>query len=215
MVAVARRTEYSEEAKMIEILDLKNDAIAGLRIDGGVEKADVERAYAAFERQIQSGQTLRCYVEVANFGLRDMSLEAFLEDARAWLLTPGLALRPARMALVTDETWLTTVFEIECALIPTLTGAVFAPAEKDAALAWLQSEDSGAPLSELPAPPLSFSQLAQFGAIKGLGGLGVGLLVAGVLPARRRRVLGGLLLLGSVAASLPLMRQMFGRNEGA
>jgi hypothetical protein len=200
---------------MIEILDLDDGAIAGLRIDGGVEKADVERAYAAFAPQIQSGQTLRCYVEARNFGLRDMTFEAFLEDAKAWLLTPGLAMRSARMALVTDEIWLRTVFEIECALIPTLTGAVFASDEKDAALAWLQGEASGAKLSELTAPRLSLAQFAQFGAIKGLGGLGMGLLIAGVLPARRRRVLGSLLLAGAIMASLPLILQVFKRNEGA
>jgi hypothetical protein len=197
---------------MIEILDLEDDAIAGLRIDGSVEKADVERAYAAFERQIQSGQQLRCYVEARNFGLRDMSLEAFLEDAKVWLLTPGLALRHARMALVTDETWLRTVFEIECALIPTLIGAVFASDEKDAALAWLQSEEGGAKLSEFPAPQLSLAQFAQYGAIKGFSGLGVGLLIAGVLPGRQRRVLGSLLLAGAVVASLPLMMQVLQRN---
>jgi hypothetical protein len=197
---------------MIEILDLKDDAVAGLRIDGGVEKDDIERAYAAFARQLQSGQMLRCYVEACNFGLRDMTFEAFLEDAKAWLLTPGFAMRHARMALVTDEAWLRTVFEIECALIPTLTGAVFAEDQKEEALAWLRSEESGTKWSELLAPQLSLAQLAQFGAIKGFGGVGAGLLIAGVLSARQRRILGGLLLAGATVASLPLMMQVFGRN---
>ncbi len=200
---------------MIETLDLKDDSIAGFRIDGGIEKADIERAYTAFERHLTSGQKLRFYAEVANFGLGDMTWEAFLEDTKAWLIAPGFAMRPMRAAMVTDEAWLKTVFEIECALIPALTGAVFAEGEKDAALAWLCSEERGAKLSELPAPQLSLCQLAQFGAIKGLGGLGVGLLIAGVLGAKPRRVLGGLLLAGAVAASLPLMLQVFRRNDDA
>ena len=198
---------------MIEILDLKDNTITGFGIDGGIEKADIERAYDAFDRQLQSGQTLRFYAEVRNFGLRDMTWEAFLEDAKSWLITPGFAMRPVRAALVTDEAWLTAVFEIECALIPTLTGAVFAANQKDAALAWLRSEEPGARLSELPAPHLSLAQLAQFGAIKGLGGLGMGLLMAGVLSAKRRRVFGGLLLAVVVAAALPLGLSILKRND--
>jgi hypothetical protein len=198
---------------MIEVLDLKDDAIAGFRIDGSVEKDDVERVYATFGPQLQSGQTLRFYVEAQRFGLRDMTLEAFLQDAKTWLLTPGFAMRPMRVALVTDEAWLTTVFEIECALIPTLTGAVFATNQKEEALAWLRSEERGAKLSELPAPQFSLAQLAQYGAIKGLGGLGVGLLMAGVLSARRRKACGALLLAVAIASALPLMAQVFKHNE--
>lgn len=127
----------------------------------------------------KAGKRLRFYAEVRNFGLRDMTWEAFLEDAKSWLITPGFAMRPVRAALVTDEAWLTAVFEIECALIPTLTGAVFAANQKDAALAWLRSEEPGARLWSCPRRIYRSRSWRSLVRSKALGGLGMGLLMAG------------------------------------
>ncbi|MDQ2686246.1 MAG: STAS/SEC14 domain-containing protein [Armatimonadota bacterium] len=190
---------------MLETLNLPDDNILGFRMDGSLEPADVQRAFAALEPQLKSRRKVRVYMEVGDFSMRE-SAAALWEDFKTWLTHPGLVGHIEKAALVTDEAWLKTVFTAECALIPTLTGTSFGAHEKSSALAWLRSEDS--------APgglSLTLAQWAELGALKAAGGFALGLLVAARWSGERRQKIGWAVLLGAIVAGLPLGLHLLNR----
>lgn len=190
---------------MLEMLNLSGDNILGFRMDGSLEPADVQRAFAALEPQLRSRRKVRVYMEVGGLALRE-SAAALWEDFKTWLTHPDLVGSIEKAALVTDEAWLKTVFAAECALIPSLTGTSFGAHEKSSALAWLRSEDS--------APggmSLTLAQLAELSTLKAAGGFALGLLVAARWSGARRQKIGWAVLLGAMVAGLPLGLHLLSR----
>ncbi len=200
---------------MIEILDVPSDDIVGFRMDGSVDKADIDRVFTRLERAARGGRHVRVYADLSTFGMKDMSSEAVVEDVRRWLGNPRLLASIRRAAVVSDRAWITAMFEIECALVPTLTGAAFAPGEQEKALEWLRSHEPGASPAAWPAPDLTFRQLAGFGSLKAAGGFALGLLVANRMSGRLRTRLGWSVLVGAAALGGPLVRDILARTIGA
>lgn len=190
---------------MLEMFNLSGDNILGFRMDGSLEPADVQRAFAALEPQLRSRRKVRVYMEVGGLALRE-SAAALWEDFKTWLTHPDLVGCIEKAALVTDEAWLKTVFAAECALIPSLTGTSFGSHEKDNALAWLRSDDSAS-----GGLTLTLAQLAELSTLKAAGGFALGLLVAARWSGERRQKIGWAVLLGAIVAGLPLGLQLLNR----
>ncbi|MDT8369806.1 MAG: STAS/SEC14 domain-containing protein [Longimicrobiales bacterium] len=120
---------------MVELLDLGDDRVIGLRVDGMIREEDMLAITARVEEALEQRDTLRAYVEVAR--LTGIEARALFEDLR-------LALRHwrkfERKAAVTDAEWIARVAEIVDPLFPSIEVRVFPTTEGDAARDWIRSE---------------------------------------------------------------------------
>lgn len=193
---------------MIEILQTGDENIFGLSIEGRVEADDVERVFGAMKGAGGDDGKLRFYVEARNVGVTDISAEAVKEDLRWWLRNPGFISRMEKAVLVTDSRWLKRLFQVECALIPTLTGKAFSSAEKAEAMEWLRADQRAASRIDL-----TLSELVETATLKAAGGFALGLLLADLFSrAQRKRIAGAILLVG-FAAGIPLGIKVLNNNR--
>jgi len=63
--------------------------------------------------------------------------------------------------------------------------------------------------------PISISELAFIAATRGLGGVGIGLLLAGCLRAEQRKGIGLALLAFGVLTTVPVAREVYVRRRNA
>ena len=63
--------------------------------------------------------------------------------------------------------------------------------------------------------PMSIPELAFFAATRGVGGVGIGLLLAGCLRAEQRKGIGLALLAIGVLTTVPIAREVYIRRRGA
>lgn len=193
---------------MIEILDIPEENVIGFEINGKVEAEDVERVFAALEKEINGGERLRFYMEVRNFHVTDISMEAIKEEVKFWLKHLTLIPQIEKAVLVTDSPWLKAAFEIERALISTLAGKSFSFEEKDEALKWLRANER-----ERSRVDLTAAELVQTAALKAAGGFALGLLAADIFSQKQRKNIGWSIMLGVFVAGLPLGVKVLNNNR--
>ena len=138
--------------------------------------------------------------------MRDVTAQAVWEEFKQWLKHPSVVSRIEKAAFVTETAWVKNAFELEVAILPTLSGATFSLDEKDKALAWLRSEEKSQSRLDL-----SFAQLAEFGTLKAAGGFAIGLLLAANWSSQRRQKIGWAVMLSALVAGLPLSVQLLNR----
>lgn len=161
---------------MIKILDMKDENILGFKVDGKIEKDDLQDVFKLMEKKAGNNGKVQFYAEIKGFGLNDFSMEALKEDIKFWFKHPGIIPSIDKAALVTDMKWIEKAFDVECALIPTLTGESFSSDKKDEALEWLKTDQR-----EPSRMDLTFSELAETSMLKFAGGFALGLLTAGLI----------------------------------
>ncbi|KAF0805930.1 hypothetical protein A6D6_01986 [Alcanivorax xiamenensis] len=118
---------------MLERIDLPDERIVGLRIDGRIDQESFDAVLADMERRLQQYDTLRVYVELEALGA--MSLETLFKDLKFGL---GHMSRFDKEAVVTDKQWLHRIGPVVNKLFPSVEVKVFATEEKGAALRWVR-----------------------------------------------------------------------------
>lgn len=193
---------------MIEVLKLQDENILGFMVEGRIEKADVERVVKALEERANGQGKIKLYAEFKDAAISGISAEALKEDLGFWLKDPGIILRIEKVALVTDTAWVKAALAIECALITTLTGKSFSWDEKEAALAWLRTDQRAQSRLDI-----TLAELAETATLKAAGGFALGLLTASLFSESQRKKIGWAVLLGGIAVGLPLGIRVLNNNR--
>lgn len=193
---------------MIEILELNTENTFGYRVDGKIEKADMELVFDKIEQRMAAGGKINLYAELKNFTVSDVEPEAIKEEIRRLIRHPSTFVNINKIVLVTDIDWIRKAFEIECALIPTMTGKSFSAGEEAAALEWLNTDQR-----EGKRLDITFPELVETSALKVAGGFALGLLTAGLLDRKQRKFVSIGLLAGTVLAGLPLAIKVLNNNR--
>ena len=198
---------------MIETLDIKDENILGYKIDGKIEKTDLQHVFSSLENKVKNNGKVKFYAEIKNFGAGDLTTEILKEDIKFWLEHPLIIPNIEKAVVVTDSDWIKTMFDVECALIPTLEGESFSFGEEEKALEWLRTDQR-----EASRLDITFAELAETSMLKFAGGFALGLLTAGLFTEKQRKQMAAAILLGSFAAGIPLgikvlnnNRQLFGK----
>lgn len=193
---------------MINVLDMKDEGVLGFKVDGKIEKSDLQNVFKLIEDKSESNGKMKFYMEIKDFGIQDLTADAIKEDLKFWFKHPGILPNFEKVALVTDKKWVEKIFEIECALIPTLEGKSFSTEEKYMALDWLKTDQR-----EASRVDLTFTELVETSTLKFAGGFALGLLTAGLFREKQRRNVGGAILLGTIAAGIPLGIKVLNNNR--
>jgi len=121
---------------MLELISVPRHDVVGVRIDGKLSEDDVERCIQAIDRKFEEHERLRIYVELKSFG--GIAFGALLSD----LKYAFKHLRDFdRKAVVSDRRWADLAAKAGDALFSSIQVKHFAPAEREAALAWVQSDE--------------------------------------------------------------------------
>ncbi|MEZ5344624.1 MAG: STAS/SEC14 domain-containing protein [Pyrinomonadaceae bacterium] len=193
---------------MIEIIDLKKKDILGFRASGKIEKDDMTKVLDLLSQKAEGCEKLRFYAEIDGFRIQDMSAEAVKEEIKFWLRNPGILPKLEKAVLVSDQDWLKKIFDLECALIPTLTGKSFSREEKELAVIWLETDQRADSRMDLTSDEFVQSSLFKFA-----GGFAVGLLTAGLLSRKQQKNLGAAVLFGTLAGGIPLGLKILNNNK--
>ena len=193
---------------MIEIIDIKEENIFGLRLDGKFDAADVKRIFAGLTEKVEGKGKFKLYYEVKNLDLSEISQEMFGEEFKFLYKNPSVIANMEKAALVTDVEWLKKIVAVEFALLPTLTGKSFSFNQKDEAMNWLKTDQR-----EGKRMDLTVSELVQNNALKVGGGFALGLLTANLMSKKTRKNVGKAVLAGSVAAGIPLGIKVLKNNR--
>lgn len=121
---------------MIEVLRL-GPAVLGYRIDGAIERADIERAFAEADERLSREGSVRVYLEV--HAVQGITWDALWRDVWMGLQRLNLVPRIERAALVTDLEWLRRAASVPDRLIPGLEIQGYPLAEQAQAQSWVQS----------------------------------------------------------------------------
>lgn len=193
---------------MIKILDINDEEILGYRFEGKIETSDIKRVWKNLEEKITNGGQVKIYAEAREWKDFSISKEAMIEDFKLWLRHPGIISRIEKAAFVTDETWLKRIFDVECSLIPTLTGETFPLEKRKQALEWLKSDRT-----ELGEVNIKWVELVELGLLRSTAGIGFGLLTADLFSRKTRKTVGWSLFLGSFAIGIPIGINFLNKNK--
>lgn len=121
---------------MLSTLELAPDVLA-YRVQGGLDRADIESVFAELDRKLASADRIRVYGEVLS--LSGMSPAALWQEVRLGLQHAGSISRVERAALVTDLQWLRGAAVWQDQLFRGLSIRTFSLAEQAEARAWVLS----------------------------------------------------------------------------
>jgi SpoIIAA-like len=193
---------------MIEKINTFDKDIVGFRIDGRVDKSDIDLVYDTLDSKTSSGEKIKAYMEVKNLSLGDISWAAIKEELSRIFKNPSSLVNLSKAAIVTDIPWLKPEFAVERAFIPTLEGETFHFGEEDKAVEWLRTDQRASQRLDLTE-----SEMTQVAFFKSAAGFGLGLLAASLFTKEQRRNLGLGVLLGSVIFSLPISIKVLNNNR--
>lgn len=117
---------------MIKLLEMSSDRVVGVKIDGKIEKADIEAIEQAFATKFAQFDRASIYVEVANLG--GITLDALIEDLKFGV---SKFQRFEKKAVVSEHQWLDSLAAVGDKLFPSLAVKHFTFEEKAAAIAWV------------------------------------------------------------------------------
>jgi hypothetical protein len=118
---------------MLELIDIPNDRVVGLRIDGKIDNESFDAVLTEIEARLVHHDKVRIYAEIHSLG--GMALEALFKDIKFGL---GNWRRFDREAIVTDRRWLHRVAPMAGKLFPGIDVKVFALDDVLTARAWVQ-----------------------------------------------------------------------------
>ncbi len=193
---------------MIETTDFIGENIFGLKINGRFTAEDVIRVYQQISLKLEDFPRVRILYEISNFDIRDVTLEVISEEFAFLFKHPEILTGLEKAALISDQGWLRKMFAVEMALIPTVKSKSFTTDQADSAIEWLRKDHRAKSQMDLV-----FSEFVEFGALKALGGFGIGLLVADLLPPPTRRKLGLAVIAGGILVGLPMGLRVLNNNR--
>ena len=126
---------------MLTILDL-GPTVLGYRVDGRIDRADIERAFAEFDRVAATGGRIRVYAEVQSLG--GITPEALWRDLQLGVPRLKHLGRVEKAALVTSIDWLRTAAIWEDKTLGGLHLRTFTGAQQAEARAWIQAPEAPA-----------------------------------------------------------------------
>lgn len=118
---------------MIEIIDTGADNVVGCRIDGRIEKEDIQKVMEYVEERLGVHEKLRVYVEVESLGL--MKPEALFKDIQ---FAFKHFKKFEKKAVVTDKEWMMKITPIFDKLFPKIELKCFEKSKKAEALEWVK-----------------------------------------------------------------------------
>ena len=121
---------------MITVVDAGPDVL-GYRVDGTIEKRDIERVVADMDAKVPQSSRIRLYVELDN--MTGMSPQALWRDLQLGVPRAGYLSRIERVALVTDNELVRTLAGMRSHLGTSLQIKVYAPSAGPTALEWLSA----------------------------------------------------------------------------
>jgi len=193
---------------MIEKINTFDKDIVGFRIDGHVDKSDIDFVYDVLDEKTSSGEKFKAYMEVKNLSLGDISWAAIKEELSRIFKNPSSVINLSKAAIVTDIPWLKPEFAVESALIPTLEGETFQFGQEEQAIEWLRTDQRQSERLDLTE-----SEMTQVAFFKSAAGFGLGLLAASLFTREQRRNLGLSVLLGSIVLSVPVSLKVLNNNR--
>jgi len=193
---------------MIELLDLNTENTLGYRIDGKIDKADMERVFDVIEQKLEDSGQLNFYAEVKSLNVAEVSPDAIFEELRRLIRHPSTLVNIRKGVLVTDIPWLRRAFEVECSLLPTLTGKSFSFGEEKQALEWLRADQR-----EGKRLDITLEELVETSVLKVAGGFALGLLAASLMNRSQRKAVSLGVMAGAVFAGLPLAIKVLNNNR--
>lgn len=123
---------------MLELIDTPEDVIA-LRIAGKITGADLDTAMNRLEDAMRRHDKVHIFVETnAIEAIEIAALPSYI--ARATPLFGKLG-HFGRVAVVADQAWIRIATRMESAVLPFISYRVFAPEQRDVALAWVTGKD--------------------------------------------------------------------------
>ncbi len=193
---------------MIKILDINDENIFGLRIEGMFDAEDVQQVLKAVEEKARGKEKIGIYYEIADLDMSGISMK-MLEEEFKWLFkNPGIISKLYKVVLVTDSDWLRKAFAIEYTLIPTLTGKSFSFGEEFKAMEWLMTDQRKDSRMDI-----TYSEFVESLVMKSVSGIGLGLLAANLFSKKQRQKIGLAILAGSIVAGLPLGIKVLNNNR--
>lgn len=120
---------------MIELLPSPGPDVAAFRAGGKITSDDIEKAWRSIDAALDEASEIGMYIEIIDLG--GFTLDALIKDIAIGFKQIGHLKRFPRIAVVTDQTWVGTVAEIEGKLLPGVEIRTFPTVEDEAAMAWL------------------------------------------------------------------------------
>lgn len=118
---------------MIETIDTGSDKVVGFRVDGRIEKEDIQKVTEYVEEKLKTHEKLRVYVEVEKIGL--MKPEALFKDIQ---FAFKHFKKFEKKAVVTDKEWMMKISPIFDKLFPNIELKCFGKSKKAEALEWVK-----------------------------------------------------------------------------
>ena len=124
---------------MLQFLDLGNEDIWAVRIEGTLVADDIAIAMATLDERLSRPGDVRCYLEAED--MDGVTIGAMLKDMLYGLRHVGDIPRFDRFAIVADQTWLHTLAKFEDKILIGVEVRAFPPEERDGARDWITEED--------------------------------------------------------------------------
>jgi catechol 2,3-dioxygenase-like lactoylglutathione lyase family enzyme len=118
---------------MIQMIEVQREDVLAFRIEGRIEKADIDALAEGVERRMKKYDRIRAYVEAGE--ITGIAVEAVFADL-AFAFTHVWDVE--RKAVVSDDRWHRVILEFAEQLFPSVDARHFRPAERALALEWIQ-----------------------------------------------------------------------------
>lgn len=119
---------------MLELIDLDDPRVIGLRVGAEVKAEEVEKAIGATEERLKDTDKVRLYCEIPD--LESVSAKALQKEISYGLKNVD---KFEKVAIVSDKAWLRALAELEDKLFPTMEEKAFKMKERKAAEEWVTS----------------------------------------------------------------------------
>jgi hypothetical protein len=124
---------------MLQFLDLGNEDIWAVRVEGKLVSDDIAVAMATLDERLSRPGDVRCYLEAED--MDGVTIGAMLKDVLYGLRHIGDVARFDRFAIVADQPWLHTLAKFEDKLLIGVEVRAFPPEQRAAARGWIVEED--------------------------------------------------------------------------
>ncbi|QNI71924.1 STAS/SEC14 domain-containing protein [Cyanobium sp. NS01] len=131
-------------------IDSSQAHVLSVRLEGLVEKADIQTMEKAFEAAFASQDRVNLIVDMAQWS--DMTADAMAADARFEFSQLDKMARVPRMAIISTKQFMQALMSLVHALMPMVDIRMFAPEAMDAAVAFAAERP---PIAPAPKPALT------------------------------------------------------------
>ncbi len=120
---------------MITMIPFDDDRVIGMRLDGGISKADVDEIWGVVENKLKRHKKLRVYVEYLHF--KGIAFKALLKNIPKKIQHFSDF---EREAVVSDQQWLAKCVKVGDKFFPSIEVRHFTFDTSEKAMYWIQSD---------------------------------------------------------------------------